>query len=168
MKKLLFCFVLVLFLFGLTSLSSFSQDFDFGKAYADYTFQLSQYQKAHSEYELAKAAYLQSGTLAAKSEAQVKTASMLVARDETVRTYIVAIRLRLGEVGGILSTEKDPLFSGLDSEAAWYESHRKEVSSAGRDEGDSSAGVSSPLIASSVVFSSNAPLGKSYKFSAPI
>ena len=131
MKKLFFCLVLIFILFGFFTLSSFSQDFNFSKAYADYTFQLSQYQKAHSEYELAKAAYAQSDTLAARSEAQTKTASMLGARDETVRTYLVAIRLRLGEVGGILSTEKDPLFSGLDSEAAWYESHRKEVSSAG-------------------------------------
>lgn len=127
-KYLLLAF---LFLFFLFTPSVLAQNFDSQKAYEDYVFQKNEYDKAHAEYELARAAYLQSGTLAAKSEAQAKTMAMLVARDEVLRTYLTAIRLRLVETRGLLSTEKEPLFGQIDSEVSWYENHKNEVGSAG-------------------------------------
>jgi hypothetical protein len=127
MKKIFFGFILI---FVLLTKASLAQDFTYSKAYADYTFKLSEYQKVHSEYELARDSYLQSKTLAARSQAEKKTRTMLMARDEVVRTYLTAIRLRLVEIGGVFSTEKEPLFAQLDAEVAWYANHQKEVGSA--------------------------------------
>ena len=110
-----------------------SQDdrLSFQKAYDDYLYNYNLYLDAHQEYETAKNAFYAYQTLTAKTEAINKTLSMLQARDDVIRTYLTAIRLRLAEATGISSYEQSLLYIKLDSEIGWYINHRDLISSAG-------------------------------------
>lgn len=133
MKRLalIFSFFLVaVFLLPRTASSQESQ-FDFFRAYQDYTFNYGVYRRAHNDYVLAKGQYLSYKTLKAKTNAQEKTLAMLQARDEVIKTYLTALRLKLVETEGVPSLEKDALFGRIDTEVAWYEDHRIRLASAG-------------------------------------
>lgn len=104
--------------------------FDFNKAYQDFIFSFDNYRTDHSSYELARAQYLQSKTLTAKSKAQEATYKLLVSRDEVVRNYITALRLRLSEAEGISNDRLQILYSRIDIEVAFFEDHKENLSSA--------------------------------------
>ncbi len=114
--------LLIFLILGIQRVSAQSLTFD--RAYNDYVFVQSQYAKAHDEYQLAKNGYLQNKTLKLQETAQKETAEMLVSRDETMKTYLTAIRTRLNEVEGLTNDEKGAFFSRLDPEVAWYETHK--------------------------------------------
>lgn len=105
--------------------------FDFAKAYKDYVFMTDQYNKAHSEYLLARAQYFQAQTLASKTKARDATALMLKSRDNVVATYLTALRLRLSEGEGVDDTAKNGLFTRLDADIAWWRNHHDRINSAG-------------------------------------
>src|SRR4030042_2935830 len=56
---------------------------------------------------------------------------MLELRDEAVKTYLTALRLKLAETTGVSSYEQNSLYLKLDSEVDWYATHREDLSSAG-------------------------------------
>ncbi len=107
-----------------------AQDFDYHKAYGDYVYNYDLYKKAHSDFELKRAQYLQTGTLASKTEAQKATAAMLQSRDQTTITYLTAIRLKMAETQGIDEGQRDTYYTFIDEDVSWYRSHRDGVSSA--------------------------------------
>jgi len=132
MKKitaLFFLLLLVLFSFFFPG-KSLAQEFDYQRAYADYTYNLGLYQKAHSEYTVAKSAYLASETLSAREKAQSATAGMLIARDEVVRTYLTALRMKLRETKGVAETDRETLYILIDVEVDWFNTHKLGISSA--------------------------------------
>lgn len=104
--------------------------FDFSRAYQDFIFSYDQYKTAENEYEIARAQYIQSQTLASKSKAQEATYKMLQARDEVVKTYLTALRQRIAESVGVTQDRKDILYSKIDIEVAWYITHKNNTSSA--------------------------------------
>ncbi len=89
--------------------------FDFSQAYQDYQYTLETYSNSFNYYQTARDSYLKNPTLTLKEEARKMTLEMLKNRDELMRVYLTAIKLR---------AEADVLNSRLDSEAIWYSNHK--------------------------------------------
>lgn len=123
-------FLIAAFLFAKPAKSQENQ-FDFLRAYQDYTYNYGVYRRTHNDYVLAKGQYLSYKTLKSKTNAYDKTLAMLQARDEVIKTYLTALRLKLVETEGVPSLERDALFGRIDTEVAWYEDHRGRLASAG-------------------------------------
>lgn len=107
-----------------------TDEFNFQRAYEDFVFSYDQYRTQHSDYQLARSQYIQSQTLAARSKAQQETYEMLSARDEVVKTYLTALRMRLSEAVGIPQDRLQILYAKIDTEVAWFEGHKSTLSSA--------------------------------------
>lgn len=105
--------------------------FNFEKAYKDYVFRTDQYNTAHAEYLLARSQYFQAQTLASQTKARDATAAMLAARDEVIRTYLIALSQRLTETQGISESIKNGLTTRLNAEITWWENHKNRIRSAG-------------------------------------
>lgn len=131
MRKLALTLTFVISVFGLTASSTHAQEFNFEKAYSDYVYTTEVYRKAHANYLLAKSQYVQAQTLTAQTQAQQATVSMLQSRDDVVITYMRALRMRILEAPGLDELTKQDLFARIDSEIAWYETHKAGISSAG-------------------------------------
>ena len=104
--------------------------FDFSRAYQDYLYTTGQYRKSHQDYIIAKQSYLSYKTLSAKNQCQEKTSQMLKLRDETIRTYLTALRLKLSELTKILVYEQNMAYLKLESEISWYSKHQDKITSA--------------------------------------
>lgn len=126
---------IILLFVGFTSISK-AQDstpqpeFNFQKAYQDLQFMEDQYRGKHTEYELARSQYMQSQTIASQQKAQEATFGMLSSRDDVVKAYLTMLRMRLAESFGIPSDRLQVLQTRIDTEVAWYESHKTTLSSA--------------------------------------
>ncbi len=105
--------------------------FDFNRAYADYIYNTQLYNDAYSAYQLARSQYLASNTLVAQGNAQTATLKMLQARDEMVKTYLTAIRMRLKETDGISINDLNIAFTQIDNDFTWWGSHKTKLASAG-------------------------------------
>jgi len=130
-KRLLIIFIL-LFSFFIVSIHAQepSPGFDFNRAYQDYLHTYGQYREAHNQYITAKEQYLTYKTLTAKTLALEQTLDMLQKRDETVRTYLTALRMKMAETTGISNYKQTTLYLKLDAEVSWYTEHREELTSA--------------------------------------
>lgn len=130
MKKLLtfFFYSLALLLSG-SSLKAQEPVFDFSKAYQDYLFNFNQYRQAHQNYQTKRQAYLHYQTLQAKNEAEQATKFMLQRRDETIRTFLTALRLKLAAVTAVANYQQTLLYLNLDKEVVWYFDHQNKISS---------------------------------------
>lgn len=104
--------------------------FDFSQAYQDYLYTIGQYRKSHQDYIAAKQSYLSYKTLSAKNQCQEKTSQMLKLRDEAIRTYLTALRLKLSELTKILVYEQNMAYLKLESEISWYAKHQDKITSA--------------------------------------
>lgn len=129
MKKLIFFFVFLGWVFGGRSIAA--QEFNYDRAYKDYEYSRSLYATAHDDYVLSKVRYLSANTLISREEAKKATLTMLQARDETVRTLLTAIRMRVEESKGISDSQKESLFKQIDPEVKFYEDHKVKLISAG-------------------------------------
>lgn len=105
-------------------------EFDFNRAHQDYLYIYGQYREAHNEYVTAKEQYLNYKTLTAKTLALEQTLSMLQNRDETLKTYLTALRMKMAETTGISSYKQNTHYLKLDAEVTWYLEHREELVSA--------------------------------------
>jgi len=108
-----------------------AEEFDYQQAYKDYQYNYSLYSRLHDEYRLSRARYLQYKTLVSEDEAKKATLAMLEARDDTIRTYLTALRLRVMENPGLSDSEKESVFGRIDPEVKYYEEHKEKLSSAG-------------------------------------
>lgn len=134
MKKQLPIFITAFLLLFFTLSSTYSQEptptFDFNRAYQDYLYTYGVYRQAHNEYVTAREQYLSYQTLTAKTLALEKTLDMLQKRDEAVRTYLTALRLKMAETTGITNYQQNTLYLKLDAEVSWYLEHKDNLSSA--------------------------------------
>jgi len=121
--------------------------------YKDYTYQLDLYRQAHSDYLTTRQAYLTYQTLTSKSEAQDKTLLMLKLRDETIRTYMVALNSKVNSTPNIGSETKNPINTRLVEEADWYYQHQNSLPSAGtlEDLVDSSQDTESRFVKTTIL-----------------
>ncbi len=131
--SLTFVFLLIIFycLLPQRLLSQETPAFDFNRAYEDYQYTYGTYRQAHNEYVTAREQYLTYKTLTAKTLALEQTLDMLQKRDESVRTYLTALRMKMAETTGILNYKQNTLYLKLDAEVNWYTEHRDNLSSAG-------------------------------------
>lgn len=111
--------------------SATEEPFTFSRAYKDYVFTYDVYKKSHSDYLLAKAQYEAAKTLASQTKVRDATVVLLQSRDDVVVTYLTALRLKLAESEGISETDRDGLYTRLDSEVAWFQNHKASIPSAG-------------------------------------
>jgi hypothetical protein len=128
---LLFLLLAVIIPFGIKNISGAEAEFTYQRAYQDYIYYMDLYRQAYNEFQLARSQYLQSKTLTAKSNAQSATLKLLQTRDEVVKTQLTAIRQKIQDTAGISSSEKQLLYSQIDSEVAWFDNHKKALTSAG-------------------------------------
>jgi hypothetical protein len=115
----------------LSTHSVLAQDFSYQKALQDYKYTYSLYAQADSDYQLAKAQYINSKTLTAQTKAQQATYAFLRARDDVLRTYLSALRQKLAETNGLVDSDRNILYSRIDQEVSWYIDHRDKIPSAG-------------------------------------
>ena len=129
----LISFAATLFIIAAFPIAIFGQEDEltFQKAYDDHIFTQSVYDQNHEEYLLARSQYLQAGTLAAQLKAQSETTEMLQARDDSMITFLTALRMRLFESVGISDINRDGLFIRIDTDIFWYIDHKSRISSAG-------------------------------------
>jgi|GEM_PF-7035842 len=119
--------VLISFIFVLVYTSTaFSQDnaFDYKKAYNDHVYSLQLYSDAHDQYLIQKDKYLQFETLASKTDAQEATREMLNRRDESLRVYLSALRIKVMETDLLTIETQQDVLSQLDIEISWYETQK--------------------------------------------
>jgi len=133
--KYLLPVVIVFLLFSFAS-SVFSQSaspsqFNFDQAYRDYLYNSDQYRKANLDYELYRSQYLKFKTLKSQENAYSATLSLLKTRDETIKTYMTALRLKLSETPGADGAKKAVIFTKIDQEVAWHTAHHNSLPSAG-------------------------------------
>lgn len=107
------------------SKTTHAQDFNFDKAYQDYVYSLTLHSQAKSDYEKAKTFYLANPTLTLKEDARKKTLAYVLAQDEILRVYLQALRMKIIEIKGLNSQEKDTVVAKLDSEIAWFKTHKE-------------------------------------------
>lgn len=124
MKKTAIVLLVSLFFLFSSHVAS-AQTFDAPKAFADYQYQLSVYQKAYSEFQEAKAFYQGNPTLQLKSEARRKTLKMLKERDTLIVVYLTAIRMHIWESKGFDENQKNAIYAKIDPEIEWYQNHIK-------------------------------------------
>ncbi len=108
-----------------------AEEFDYQKAYQDYQYNLSLYNKLNDEYRLSRARYIQYKTLLSEEEAKQATLAMLQARDETIKTYLTALRMRIMENKGLSDGERESLFRRIDPEVSYFEEHKEKLASVG-------------------------------------
>ncbi len=130
MKKfylpLILIFILLIFYsFNLVK----AQEFNFTKAYDDYLFNYNQYRQSYKEYLTAKEAYLSYQTLTSKNQALEKTLKMLKDKDEVIKTYLTALKMKIAETAGISKYEQNILYLKLDNEIEWYGQHKESLNS---------------------------------------
>ena len=101
-----------------------AQSFDFNKAYQDYQYTLSVYNQSYTDYQDARDFYSKNPTLTLKEDARKKTLTMLRDRDELMKVYLTALRMKLVETQGLTVDDKNNIFGKIDTEVAWYESHK--------------------------------------------
>lgn len=124
MKKIL---TLIIIFFLLVS-PVFSSEFNFDRAYQDYLFASEKYREAYREYIKARDSYLKYQTLASKTKAFEETFSFLQWRNEVIRTYLLALRLKLEETEN--STYKQFFSSKIEEEINWYLNHKNTLKNA--------------------------------------
>jgi hypothetical protein len=101
----------------------------FNKALYDYSLKYEEYNSAHNEYVLTRSQYLKFKTLTSKTNAQAATSKMLRVRDEVVVYYLNAIKARLNDTSIEISADKkNNLYLKIDSEIAWFNDHKGNIS----------------------------------------
>ena len=107
------------------------REFNYGQALQDYVYNFNLYRQAHKDYLIARSQYKTYQTLTAETVALEQTIKMLQARDETIATFLTALRLRLAEKTNVGSSRLNVLYLRLDEEVSWYRDHAKSLTSAG-------------------------------------
>jgi len=127
--------LLVLILFAICHLpfaiplQAIAQDFDFNRAFNDYVYNYNLYRSAHLEYITAKSEYQTYNTLTSQTKALEATRKLLQQRDEALKTYLTALRMKLKEETGIIGYKQNLYFVKLDDEVAWTTEHQSLLTS---------------------------------------
>lgn len=120
---------LILPIFG--NFGVFAQEFNYERAYQDFSYNFSLYDQIKSSYTSARSEYLQYKTLTAKEKAKGETFKLLQARDEVVKTYLTSLRMKIKEHEGINDKDKESYYLRIDPEFKFFEDHKNVLSSAG-------------------------------------
>jgi hypothetical protein len=128
-KKIAFVLLLSIFIPNFFS-PLLAVNSDYNQSYEDYLHNYNQYREAHGRYVTAKNQYLAYQTLSAKNKALIATREMLDKRSESLKTFIAALRIKLGEETNVVGSKTNDLYRKLDEEANWLQNHQEALSSA--------------------------------------
>lgn len=119
-----FCFLLVLSVVeGLFANSVFAQ-----KEADDYNYQYQKYQETYKVFTTSRDAYTQFKTLESREEAIAATKNFILQRNNVLRSYFLALKLKLRTTSGVVSTQRQAeLVSRLDKEVIWLENENNQV-----------------------------------------
>ena len=123
--------IAVLVFFGVFLSFVSAQEFDYSKAYEDFSYNLSLHDQQKSVYQKARSEYLQFDTLTSKETVKEETLKLLLIRDEVVKTYLTSLRMKIRELKGLTDSEKEGYYSRIDEEYKYFEEHKNKLSSAG-------------------------------------
>jgi len=133
MKRCLtICFLVIFFSIAILLncyIATFAQDFDFNRSFNDYIYNYNLYRSAHLEYITAKSEFQTYNTLTSQTKALEATRKLLQQRDEALKTYLTALRMKLKEETGITSYKQNLYFVKLDDEVAWISQHQSLLTS---------------------------------------
>lgn len=130
MKRFVFLLFTLCTLFYALCTSANAQDFTYAKAYQDYLYNFGQYRNFHLEYITAKSEYQTYGTLSSQTKALENTKKMLIARAETFRTYLTAVRMKLKEETSVINYQQNLAYIKLDEQIAFINTHELAIPSA--------------------------------------
>lgn len=108
-----------------------AQEFDYSKAYQDFSYNFSLYDQQRVIYQSVRSEFLQYNTLTSKEKAKEETLKLLLVRDEVVKTYLTSLRMKIKELKGLTEAEKNGFYTRIDQEFKFYEDHKNKLSSAG-------------------------------------
>src|SRR3989344_2148502 len=100
------------------------KDFTYSRALSDYVYTFDQYRLTHSQYQLKVTEYRQFRTLTAQTAAYQAGLDLLLKRDDVVRTYLTALRLKLAETAGVNPLDRQAVFARIDQEVNWLFAHQ--------------------------------------------
>lgn len=123
-KNTLLITITLIILFAIFNRNVYAQTFDFSKAYQDYQYNQSIYNQSFNDYQEAKGFYLKNPTLTLKEEARKKALLMLKNRDELIRVYLTALRMKIFENKGLSENNKNDIFEKIDTEISWIVNHK--------------------------------------------
>jgi len=101
-----------------------AQDFTFEKAYQDYIFTQSQYQERLVDFQKAKDNYQKNQTLNLKETARQELYKLLMSREDLLRVYLIATRMKVLENKGLSNEEKQVQIKKIDTEIEWINTHK--------------------------------------------
>lgn len=131
MKRLLISFLIFTLLLSGSLTLTYAQEFDFKRAYQDYIYNYGLYRNVHLNYEAAKTEYYTYQTFVSKTKALEATKQMMLARSDTLRTYLTAVRMKLRESTNVQDYQQNLYYIKLDDEIAWIEQHKNTIPSPG-------------------------------------
>ena len=123
--------IALLVFFGLFLSFVSAQEFDYSKAYQDFSYNLSLHDQQKSIYQKARSEYLQFDTLVSKETIKQETSKLLLIRDEVVKAYLTSLRMKVRELKGLTDSEKEGFYTRIDGEYKFFEEHKNKLSSAG-------------------------------------
>lgn len=124
MNKFIFSSILAVWVFVLSPTRVLAQNPTFERAYQDYLYNRTLYDRSFKEYQAARNAYIGNPTLSLKDEAKNKTLSMLRERDQLMVVYFTALRSRITELAGLDAETKSGALTKIDDEVVWYSNHK--------------------------------------------
>jgi DNA repair exonuclease SbcCD ATPase subunit len=104
---------------------------DFDKALQNYLQSVEVYKKEHADYVLAKSQYERFGTLSSQDAAFEETLQMLVARDQVIIDYLIALKERVLASIGLEENEITETVAKLDQDIGTFSDHKTKLPSAG-------------------------------------
>lgn len=131
LRTFIFTTLLVLVVLVLAAQKIKAVDSEYDAAYKEYVTAQSNYRDAHDDYILSRAQYLRFQTQQSQTDAINSTAKMLVARDDLMIKYMLALRAKVNETKGISEDKKQSISSKVDEEIGWYNDHKQRLPSGG-------------------------------------
>lgn len=107
--------------FTLTKASNYDQ------AYKDYLYNYNLYRNEQKNYQTAKNQYLSYKTLAAQEKALAATKKFSASRNETLRTYLLALRYKLIDTTGVIDYGENMQFLKLDNNTTWLVTNKENI-----------------------------------------
>jgi len=107
----------------------FAQEFNYEKAYSDYSYTKDVYNEKLNDFNKKFDSYQKNPTLSLKEEARISLYNLSLFRHELSRTYLGAIRMRLLEAKSLKEEERNNAVSKISEEVKWHEERKNVFSS---------------------------------------
>ena len=97
------------------------------REFDDYSYQYEKYRDFAKTYEEARTKYLTYQTLTAQDELAAAAKNLILSRCLVMRTYLVLLKLKIGQGANVVSATRTKLILSLDSEIGWLAEHETDI-----------------------------------------